>query len=353
MATNRTFQLPYDPLTALDPNVQPSPRVLRVLRNEVYANVAAITSTLGGGNHSHLGMIMPTAEYIGIAEGGSPYIAPERPQIPNYTGTAATIAAQREHYQEDMAAYLEHRDLNNQIKKLILCAVPHTYLSELADPDLGFSTVSPQQMMAHLVANYGKITHKDLIDNLEQLQAKWNPDTPIEGVFTNGNFCRKFAAEGNDPISDTAYVCMLVKVFDEAGVLEKVVEEWERKPIEQQTLTNATQHFKQGNQFRLTREAKATKTVLAAQAAISTRLKEATSPVEHTGATGLEGYFYCWSHGICKHDGHTCTTPREGHCKEATLTNRKGGSTWIQGITSRKSRFQTRSAQENTPQTST
>jgi hypothetical protein len=102
---------------------------------------SAITSTLGGGNHSHLGMIMPNAEHIGIAEGGSRYIAPERPQIPIYTGKATTIAAQREHYLEELAAYLEHRDLTNPIKKLTLRAVPHTYLSELADPDIGFSTV--------------------------------------------------------------------------------------------------------------------------------------------------------------------------------------------------------------------
>jgi hypothetical protein len=40
---------------------------------------------------------------------------------------------------------------------------------------------------------------------------------------------------------------------------------------------------------------------------------------------GLQGYGYCWTHGVVQHDGNTCRTPKEGHIKEATLANPQGG----------------------------
>ena len=35
---------------------------------------------------------------------------------------------------------------------------------------------------------------------------------------------------------------------------------------------------------------------------------------------------YCWTHGLCSHNGKECTTPAQGHQEVATLENRMGGS---------------------------
>jgi hypothetical protein len=48
---------------------------------------------------------------------------------------------------------------------------------------------------------------------MKHLTAEWDPDTPIENVFTNGNFCREFAEEGDDEISDATYTRILVDIF--------------------------------------------------------------------------------------------------------------------------------------------
>jgi hypothetical protein len=287
-------------------------------------------------------MLMAPPDYANLT-GGDVYVAPVRPPIPVYAGTAAQVAALRDAYQETMTTYMESRDLANQVKRAILQAVPHTYLCELSDPDLGFSNVSPQQMLDHLIQNYGQITHNDLRENLELLKKPWDPDTPIEQVFEHGTFCRKFATEGQDPISDTAYLVNLVQIFENSGVLDKAVEDWERKPTAQQTLTNAIQHFKNANKHRLVKESKQTKSVLAANTA--TQAPTINKP------TGLEGYSYCWSHGICKHGGLECTNPRESHCPDATWSHRKGGSTNVQGA--RKPKVPNRRASETTTQPST
>ena len=35
---------------------------------------------------------------------------------------------------------------------------------------------------------------------------------------------------------------------------------------------------------------------------------------------------YCWSHGACAHESKDCNKPRPGHKKEATFSNKMGGS---------------------------
>jgi len=329
MASTRTFTLPHDPLTALEAIGEPSPRAIRILQTELYANASAIPSDLGGGDHGHLGMLMPNAEYILISTGGAAYGIPVRPQVPAFAGAAAVIAAIQEDYRRAQETYHTHRDLSNQIKKLILDAVPLDYLSELAHPTMGYSSVTPSQMLEHLVTNYGGITAKDLRDNMERLKTPWNPDTPIESVFTNGTFCRNFANEGNNPISDETYVLILVDIFEASGVLEKAIEDWEAKPVADQTLANAIPHFKTGNRLRLIKEAKTAKNTLAANQAISNQAIDQKLATKETGTltgAGLKGWDYCYTHGICKHSGCACPSPKEGHKKEATMNNRMGGT---------------------------
>ena len=50
------------------------------------------------------------------------------------------------------------------------------------------------------------------------------------------------------------------------------------------------------------------------------------------GGRGGRGYVprerkYCWTHGLCSHNGRECRYPAQGHQAEATLENRMGGNT--------------------------
>jgi hypothetical protein len=70
---------------------------------------------------------------------------------------------------------------------------------------MGHAQAALEQLLSHLFESYERITARELKKNLARIAAPWNPDTPIETVFANGTNCRKFAVEGNDPISDAAY----------------------------------------------------------------------------------------------------------------------------------------------------
>ena len=318
--------LPHDPLTALSAHEEPTPFAVRVLRREIYDNALAVESELGGGDHGHLGMVMPNADYITVSTGATAYAFPVRPDAPNYAGeTAAARDALKDEYKIAMDQYTEAKALQKHLKALMIQAIPKIYISDIEDESIGYANVTPAAMLAHIMKEYGVITPKDLEANKEKIRRAWDPKDPIQEVFTNGTTCRQFAKDGKEEITDSAYVRDLLTVFRKSGVLAKAVTDFEEKPIAEQTLANCIAFFKNRDRVRRD-EAKATKEILEANQA--TKVDTAKPKFDGT----LAGWAYCWSHGVCSsHNGKTCTQPLEGHKKEATLANRMGGKTWIEG----------------------
>jgi hypothetical protein len=310
----KSFALPHDPLTPLDPQTQPNPATIRLLRQELYTNAQSVSSLLGGGSHGHLGLLMDDAAYTAISHGNVPYIFPALPDVPDYNGTTQVEReAMKDAYTVAMANYLEARNLLSDLKALIIKAVPDLYISTLKHPDFSYANVSPKELLAYLVAEYAQITADDMKQNRERLATAWDPDTPIETVFTNGTTCRLFATAGQDPISDKQYIAILLNTFDKSGVFEKATTDWEEKEEADHTVATFIDHFKKADKFRRKR-LNSMKGVLTANTAITNQ----TKPM-------LEWGTYCWSHGICSHTSANCTYPATGHNKKATLTNILGG----------------------------
>jgi hypothetical protein len=200
------FNFPHQDLTPMESNTRPTPRAVRILRTEVYANLCSVSSNLGGGGHGHLGMVMPPAEYQGISIGGVAYVPPPgAPQVPVFTGTAAVVAGQQENYQRELQDWEQYRELHAQIKAQMIKVIPKSYISVLSHAQLGYANTTLRAIMNHLLMKYGTIKDSDMRTNMKHLTAAWDPDTPIETVFTNGTFCCDFAEEGDDPISDATY----------------------------------------------------------------------------------------------------------------------------------------------------
>jgi hypothetical protein len=268
-------------------------------------------------------MVMPNTAYVAISHQNEAYTMPDKPEPPNYVGaTQVVIAELNSRYNRAMDTYKETKELYNHLKALLIQAVPEIYISILSDHVLGYANVSPQQLLAHLVDTYGKLTAKELQANLQRLQAPWDPDTPIELVFTNGAKCRQLAADGNDPITDAAYIRVLIQIFHTSGVLDKAVDDWEDKPEVEHTVATAMTHFTRADDNRRARQQGMKGTLTANTAVQNTSAnKGPTEPIR-----------YCWSHGICDHTSAKCNQPAEGHVKTATFANLKthGGCTFLQ-----------------------
>jgi hypothetical protein len=343
MTTDLKF--PHDPLTALNPDTEPTPQAIRLLRQELYANARAIPSTLGGGRHGHLGLIMPPNEYLPITAGQTAFIVPiAAPACPRYSNNAPLRAQQKEAHRVACKAYTDALTMMNQLMAQMLLAVPPTYREILADTTHGYAMVTPMALLEHLLATYGTIRVLDVGLNLVQLEHPWDPETPIASVFVNARRCRQFAQEAEDPISDKTYMRLITSVFRKSGVLDEAVQEWNKLEPNVQTVQGIVTHFTAADKHR--RENKHYLSELSSHQALLTAhqyLKEIqqahTTALLHKGTdlppkgftippkTDSKGaaWCYCWSHGICKHHSPDCRYPKPGHKKEATMLDRQGG----------------------------
>jgi hypothetical protein len=240
MTATTDFQLPHDPLTALDNTRAPTPEGVHLLRQELYTNSRSIF--MDGFQHGHLGLVMPVADFTLLT--GNAYVPPVYPDVPDYhlQPDVATRQEWEASYKQHMIDANVAKALSNHLVKLIIKAVPNMYLATLADAVHGYAEVTPQEMLAHLMETFGTIEPEDLEANLERLRAPWNPSTSIHEVFTTAKHCGQFAALGDDPISEPAMIRTLATKFEKSGVFGTEIREWNNKPKADKTLVSLKAH---------------------------------------------------------------------------------------------------------------
>ena len=81
---------------------EPTTASLITLQNEVKANAQAVHTTLGGGEHGHLGLVCSPKTYATLVPGNTPYIKSPNPGrlIIDGTETQYQIAQRRDKHEE-------------------------------------------------------------------------------------------------------------------------------------------------------------------------------------------------------------------------------------------------------------
>jgi hypothetical protein len=214
------------------------------------------------------------------------------------------------------------------------------YFRLLADPDFGYADVSVAALLMHLRSTYGTITLEDLETNRARLSADWNPDSPIEDVWALIRETQRFAADGNDPISDTTVLSLLLTAFEKTGVFTTAVDKWRDKDPADWTLANFQAHFTKANierkrKSKLTAQSGGFHTANAAAGnpppTPSTPPATPGGPSSFRGPTGISWY-YCHTHGLGRNKAHTsptCQHKGPDHKDAATLDNMLGGNNKI------------------------
>jgi hypothetical protein len=176
------FNYPYRVLTPITDT--PGYSSLQKLQKELYANAQAMHSNAGGGNHGHLALVMPDADFLAL--GGAAFIVPQHPGIlPIHAQgtTGAQITETNRQYDANLAAYMCYKEVQAALCEQILTAVNNTFLVALEHEELGH-IATPQVMLAHLKEEYGELDATEIKTNHAALAGAWNPDNRIEDLFT-------------------------------------------------------------------------------------------------------------------------------------------------------------------------
>ena len=220
---------------------QPTSHDLTNLEKEIISILANIPTTLGGGNHGHVGVIMDPTEYNTMT-GGTAFVNPVNPGI-YPAGLAVNAAAGTR-----ARAEAEHKELINQFetfegvrlgtKDLILEAVDNEYLSEIEHDTLGYLNVTPRQMIGHLLSRGGALDFADTRDLLAERDGEWNVtenpqlyfnrvEKAIKGLIRNGI---------NSDLNERRDIALFH--LKATGEFDAAVREWEAKPAADKTWAN-------------------------------------------------------------------------------------------------------------------
>jgi hypothetical protein len=139
---------------------QPTSHNLTNLKKEIILILANIPTTLGGGNHGHVGVIMDPTDYNTMTDGIA-FVNPANPGIYSaglaMNAAAGTRAREEAIHKELIAQFETLEGVKLGTKDLILEAVDNKYLSEIEHDTLGFLNQTPGQIIEHLLTQGGVV----------------------------------------------------------------------------------------------------------------------------------------------------------------------------------------------------
>jgi hypothetical protein len=352
MAAPTTLTLPHPILTPII--TTPTNSSIQVLQKQLYANARAVPSTRGGGVNGHLALVMAAPAYL--ARATVAFVAPVHPgnaPVHAVDATQVRITETNRQFLATMAEVKVYLQVKEELKKLILQAVPNLYLQILEDEDFGFADISPLAMLTHLKTTYGTITREEIDRNRERLHETWAPDTPIEDLWAKLAEIQRMALAAQEAIPDSAVIRATLTTFEKTGVFTTACEKWRDKPDIDWTVLNIKQHFERANKERIRQltakqagyhganiadateastndnsdNSRPPPTIITPGANNST-VASANSATSGITTNNVQMY-YCWTHGLGMNPEHTsasCQNKADGHKNLATANNLLGGN---------------------------
>jgi hypothetical protein len=329
--TAPSLTFPHPVLTPV--SGRPTNSSLQILQQQLYENARSIPSDRGDGINGHLSLIQPEAEYLARTNNVA-FIVPHNPGVlaaPPPGATQAQLFEIKRVHEADSTAFTTYHAVRNSLVKQIVTALDPTFIAALKDVDFGFADVLPRDMLAHLKNTYGNLTGAEIEANRARMSDPWDPNSPIESLWSHITEVRRIATSVNQPIDDVATITLTLSVFRNTGLFGPSIDLWNSIAPADQTYALFVEHFTRANTTRL-----ATLTTADVHFANNSTVHN-NNPVPvinnvtpTVGITvGNKRLYYCWSHGLTTNSTHssaTCNHPKPGHDSSATAMDRKGGS---------------------------
>jgi hypothetical protein len=283
-----------------------------------------VHSSQGDGVSRLLALTVSPEKYLQVS-GGATFTPPTKPSdslglANNASATAVALATRaKDKAKEEWITYtLTLKALRQQL----LQAMPHRWISELADDKTDFAGVPPIAILTILWEKHGKISQTMLANNLLSLSQEWCPTDPMENYWEHVKKCTDFAARGKEPIHQDVVLRAVLGTLEATGEFTLDIRDWKKLPEKEKTVINIQTFFEEANVTRLQTATTATKGY--ACRAEQERLKHNKRKFEPP-PTGQQMQ-YCWSHGLNKtHSSAACKYPFKNHNKKATAGRMFGG----------------------------
>ena len=378
----------YSDLTVI--HGEPTYDTLKLLVNQLKANARSVRTTLGGGNHGYLGLVLSPQQYAIIAP-GTPFIHPAHPgplNIPPYQLPHVTQQAQS-HHAEQVRLYNECYNVKQALHKQIIAAIQDSYIAALKNHQTNTITTPLYQVIEYLFRNYGRVTPAQLVHE-EQQVTNWTYDTTMSIVilFNKIDDLMDLANATGSPYSAQQIINFGYILLNKTSKFSQGIREWNRLQPAQKTWDTFQTHFT--NEYQALRETgeltdqestfNTANIIQEVVDGVQQALQPTADDIDETSELIHEANLataqttqqtelmqqmlqmiqsmqniqcqlvnsaaqvpnnsqrrntrirrniskYCWTHGACSHWGKDCRNKKPGHSDDATFNDRKGDST--------------------------
>jgi cell division septum initiation protein DivIVA len=223
---------------------EPDYEAINQLVQTLYGNAASLATTLGGGGHGHIGIIMTTPLYATLT--ATPYIAPIDPgAIPNIPPGASSANRDiiRTAHTEARRIFDNHTNMDDALKSQVIDTINDTYICEMRNKYTGYLGITTRDLLDHILDRYGKITPADIEECKRKMIEPIDSTQPIDIFFQRIDDCVQYADDGQvaftaEQILQTAY-----HAISTSGFYNDACKEWRKKAVVDKTWTNFKTFF--------------------------------------------------------------------------------------------------------------
>jgi hypothetical protein len=164
---------------------QPSYECFQNVSTELKANATSVTSTLGGGQNGHLGLLLSNARYI-ILPHAIPWGTPGNPGpfVPPVAGTGPQIEAARDAWRGLKQDFETCQATDKALIAQLVESIDSIYLRVMLNRATGQYSGSIRAILQQLFQVYGKVTPQQIkAKNMELYNMHYDISQPVDTIF--------------------------------------------------------------------------------------------------------------------------------------------------------------------------
>jgi len=222
---------------------------LRTLVNQLKANARSVHTTLGGGQHGHLGLVLSPQQYSLLSP--HPYLRPQRPPplvIPAYQ-LPHVVQTEQARHTEAVRLFNECNNVERALRQQIVKAVDDSYLTALRNRQTNTIDVSIPVILDYLFSNNGRVTPA-MLHHEEKLVKEmfYDPTHPVDVIFNKLEDLSDLSAAARANFSEQQLINIAYVILNNTGKYQQYFREWTRFQPDQKTWANFKTHFRQAHQ---------------------------------------------------------------------------------------------------------
>ena len=155
----------------------------------------------------------------------------------------------RNQHTERLRLFREVTGVENALKQQIIAAVEPQYLEAIRNQVTGKLAGSVYEVIRHLFHVYGQVTPQALYGQEQKVhQMVYDPQHPIDGVFTAIDDLMTFAEAAQTPYTQPQSINLAYRILNRTGLFQRWIIIWNEKPQVQKTWTNFKLHLREAHQ---------------------------------------------------------------------------------------------------------